>query len=265
MKLQIVPARTGVLWVRLGLQTFGRQPFVLTGLFVLYVALMSLVALVPWLGAALILALLPAATLGFMAATKAIAEGQVPRPQVLLSALRTSRQQIRAMVLLGALYTLMFLGIMGLSSLVDGGVFARYYLGNQAVTMEQLRDPAFSLAMFLALSLNLPLSLLFWHAPALVHWHGVSPVKSLFFSLVACLRNIGAFTVFGLVWFSLLMAVGTVVAIVVAQIAGPDAVVSAMLPLGAWFTALFLTSLYFTFRDSFIATEADTATTVGVT
>jgi hypothetical protein len=26
--------------------------------------------------------------------------------------------------------------------------------------------------------LYLPLSLLFWHAPGLVHWHGVPPVKA---------------------------------------------------------------------------------------
>ena len=44
-------------------------------------------------------------------------------------------------------------------------------------------------AMAVALLLHLPLFLMFWHAPALVHWHGVAPVKSLFFSVVACLRN----------------------------------------------------------------------------
>ena len=47
-----------------------------------------------------------------------------------------------------------------------------------------------------------PLILLFWHAPALVHWHGVSPVKSLFFSAVACFRNFGALLVYGLAWLA---------------------------------------------------------------
>jgi hypothetical protein len=46
--------------------------------------------------------------------------------------------------------------------------------------------PQFQLTMLVTMALYLPISLLFWHAPALVHWHGISPVKSLFFSLVAC-------------------------------------------------------------------------------
>ena len=33
MKLNIVPARTGIQWVKLGIQTFFRQPLALSGLF----------------------------------------------------------------------------------------------------------------------------------------------------------------------------------------------------------------------------------------
>src|SRR5690606_28959146 len=41
MKLQIVPARTGVQWVKLGVQTFWRQPMALAALFFLAMASMS--------------------------------------------------------------------------------------------------------------------------------------------------------------------------------------------------------------------------------
>ena len=259
MKLQLVPARTGVLWVRLGLRTFARQPLLLTALFFMYVLLMTVVGMVPWLGSALILGLLPAATLGFMAASKEISEGQVPRPQILLSAWRTSQQQVRAMLLLGVLYALSFLGIMWLSSLLDGGMFARFYLGGAALSAEQLQQPAFMNAMLLAVTLNLPLSLLFWHAPALVHWHAVTPIKSLFFSIVACVRNMGAYSVYGLLWFALLMGFGMTLSVLVALVLGPDAALGAMLPVGALFMTLFFSSLYFTFRDSFIATEPATS------
>ena len=55
------------------------------------------------------------------------------------------------------------------------------------------------------MALYLPLSLAFWHAPALMHWHRVPPAKSIFFSLVACWRNLLAFvgyalTVLALFW-----------------------------------------------------------------
>ena len=64
MKLNIVPARTGLLWVRLGLRTFWAQPLALAGLFFLFMTVMSVASLIPFVGNALALALLPAATLG---------------------------------------------------------------------------------------------------------------------------------------------------------------------------------------------------------
>ena len=58
MKLNIVPARTGILWVKLGLQTFLKQPLALSGLFFMFMALMSVATLLPFIGSALALALL---------------------------------------------------------------------------------------------------------------------------------------------------------------------------------------------------------------
>ena len=88
MKLNRVPARTGWLWVRLGLRTFARQPLAMGGLFFMFILGVSVLAMVPVLGAPLALALLPAATLGLMAATKEAASGRFPMPTVLASAFR---------------------------------------------------------------------------------------------------------------------------------------------------------------------------------
>ena len=67
MKLNIVPARTGAAWVKLGIQTFFKQPLAMSGLFFMFMALLSVASLVPFVGSALALALLPAATLGLNA------------------------------------------------------------------------------------------------------------------------------------------------------------------------------------------------------
>jgi hypothetical protein len=69
MKLHIVPARQGILWVKLGMRTFLRQPLALSGLFFIFMAVMSLLSMVPLIGNVLALALLPGATLGVMVAT----------------------------------------------------------------------------------------------------------------------------------------------------------------------------------------------------
>lgn len=253
MKLQIVPAKQGVQWVKLGMSTFFKQPLALSGLFFLFLAVMSIVSFVPILGSALALMLLPAATLGLMAATQEAAKGKFPMPSILISAFRAGRQQLRAMLVLGALYALGFLLVLALSALADGGKFAKLYLLGGTMTPELLQDSDFQLASLIAMALYMPLSLMFWHAPALVHWHGIGPVKSLFFSLVACLRNFWAFTVYGVVWIGAFMAMGLALATFVGLLGGPQLAAGILFPAAMLMAAMFFVSIYFTFRDCFEA------------
>ena len=58
MKLNIVPARTGLQWVRQGITVFWRQPMALSALFFMTMAAMSLATLLPLVGPAVALALL---------------------------------------------------------------------------------------------------------------------------------------------------------------------------------------------------------------
>ena len=256
MKLKLVPARQGIVWVRMGMRTFFKQPLALTGLFFMFMAAMSVLSIVPLLGSGIALALLPAATLGLMVATEEANKGKFPMPVVLISAFRAGHQRLRSMAILGVLYALGFALVMGLSTLVDDGQFARLYLGGE-VNPEQLMQSDFELAALMAMALYLPLSLMFWHAPALVHWHGISPVKSLFFSLVACLRNFWAYALFGLTWMAAFLTVGVVVAII-AAVAGSPAIINAILfPVGLSMAAMFFTSIYFTFIDTFDLTPGE--------
>ena len=62
MKLNIVPARTGLVWVKLGFKTFLQQPLAMSGLFFMFIAMLSVASLLPFIGSALALALLPAAS-----------------------------------------------------------------------------------------------------------------------------------------------------------------------------------------------------------
>lgn len=257
MKLHIVPASRGIQWVKLGVQTFFRQPLALSGLFFMFLAVMSVLSMVPLVGSALALALLPGATLGLMAASKEASEGKFPMPLMLISAFRAGRQQVRSMLTLGALYALGFVLVLGLSALIDGGKFAKLYVMGAPMTTEILQDGDFRLAMLVASALYLPLSLLFWHAPALVHWHGIPPVKSLFFSLVACVRNFWAFAVYGLVWMGLFLIFGIIMATLAGVFGSTDAVAIALYPAAMLMAAMVFTSIYFTFLDSFEFTPGD--------
>ena len=258
MKLNIVPARTGLTWVKLGFKTYLQQPLALSGLFFMFMALLSVASLLPFVGPALALALLPAATLGLMAATQEATKGKFPMPSILISAFRAGRQRLKAMATLGAMYAIGFLAIMAVSSLIDGGQFAKLYLVGGKITEELVLQSGFQAAMWVTLALYLPLSLMFWHAPALVHWHGMTPMKSLFFSFMACYKNFGAFTVYGLVWIGTFLAAMLVVGIVSAGLGNPAFAALAMFPIALIFFAIFFTSIYFTFEGSFEAASTPT-------
>ncbi|WP_334155348.1 BPSS1780 family membrane protein [Tepidimonas sp.] len=253
MKLHRVPARTGLLWVRLGLRTFFRQPLAMAGLFFLFIMGVSVLAMVPVLGAPLALALLPAATLGLMAATKEADRGRFPMPTVLASAFRAGRERVRAMLLLGGLYALGSVVVMTLAAWLSGAPADASLEGAETALTEPavLRNLAWQAVLYI------PLGLLFWHAPALVHWHGIHPVKSLFFSLVACWTNKGALLVFMLGWSAVFFGVSLVLVVLASALGGAAAMQVLVLPAASLLSAAFFTSLYFTFRDSFLTDEGE--------
>jgi len=251
MKLNVVPAKTGSLWVRQGIRAFWRQPLALTGLFFMFMASMSILSLVPMLGEFLALMLLPAATLGLMAATREVDLGKFPMPFILAAGFRTTSDGKRNMLMLGLIYALCFVGVMGLSTLVDGGDFAKLYLGGGSLEMDTLMKPEFQNAMWLSMMLYLPLSLVFWHAPALTHWHGVPVAKSLFFSTVACLSNWRAFLVFGLMWSFIFLGTMLALTLIGSVLGDGEFAAMAMLPAMLMLASMFFCSTYYSFKDCF--------------
>ena len=155
------------------------------------------------------------------------------------------------MLVLGLLYGMGFWVVMGITALFDNGNFASRYLAGQMPTLEMARDPGTQTAMLAFMALQLPLSLMFWHAPALVHWHQVPPIKSVFFSLVACLRNFWAFALFGLLWMAILIALILLISILASLFGSPQVAGLVLLPASMLIAAMFFTSTYFTFRDCF--------------
>jgi hypothetical protein len=265
MKLNLVPARTGAAWVRQGLQAFAKRPLAFVSLFFFFMAVVSIASQVPLVGTVIALMLLPTMTLGLMAAAAATSSvapdgGKPASAAVFLASINAVRADVKPMLVLGALYAFLFLAVMGLSALIDGGQFARVYLLGESINRELAESGEFQAALWLAMALYLPLSLAFWHAPALVHWHKVPPAKSLFFSLVACFRNFGALAVYGLTWIAVFIGAGIVLSLIASVLAaagvfgdgGATAAGGTLMVGGALIMAtMFFTSTWFTFRDSF--------------
>ena len=104
----------------------------------------------------------------------------------------------------------------------------------------------------------------FWFAPPLVHWHAITPAKSLFFSVVACLRNFKAFFLYAMAWLGIVMLTMLVVSLVMSAIGSMGLMLIAEQVVAVVMGAMFFASQYYSFRDCFLddpAPSADTADT----
>lgn len=264
MKLLHVAPRTGASWVREGLQAFRRAPMAFFSLFMLFMSAVAVLSRVPMVGGALAVALAPASTLALMVAAeqasrlapgRLAADGRPASSVLLMAAFRAVRDDIRPLAMLGALYGAAVLLVGLLATALVGDPFQSAFDAQGAPRPEVVQSAAFQGALLLRMALYLPVALAFWHAPALVHWHGVPPVKSLFFSVVTCLRNFGAMAVFGLVWLAVLLAASLALSLVasVAMAAAGGLGVAVMVGGSFVLTAMFLASTWFSFRDCFQA------------
>ena len=219
MKLNIVPARTGFQWVKLGAKTFFRQPLAMGGLFFMFMATVSVLSLIPLAGTLISLALVPAATLGLMAASREAEQGRFPMPTLLVSAFRAGPSNTRSMLILGAMYAAALMLVFGVGALFASDL-PPVEMPEGEVSPERVRAMFSNPGLWVALLLYVPVVMAFWHAPALVHWHAVSPFKSLFFSLMACWANKGAMLLYGLGWMAVIMMAGVVMNLLAALFGG---------------------------------------------
>lgn len=266
LKLQIVPPRQGALWVRQGFAVFFQRPLAFAALFTGFLFFGLVALLVPGVGPLLLLASLPLVSLGFMLATQRALQGQTPGPAVFAEPLRGGRERRIALLQMGLAYAVASVAIIWLSDWADGGKFEALQ-GAMASGRDDaeaigalLGDPQLQFGLLLRFGLASLLSLPFWHAPALVHWGDPGVAKALFFSAMACWRNLGAFTVYGLAWSGVILAFGLVANLLAALLQQPQLIALAAVPAGLMFSTVFYASLYFTFSDCFgVADTKDVA------
>lgn len=250
MSLQIVtaPARAGCQWVTLSLQAFWRNPWSMTALAFLATACMVPTFFIPFIGEALNLALSLFFTLAIMVVVAETSQGS--RSGLLLRAVRAIRERRSAMLTLALLYITCFFTLVGMTALVDGGSFARSTLDIETLSPEIAKDIKYLLAKLLYSILLVPLTILFWHAPGLIHWHEMSPIKAMFFSAAAFLRNWRAHLVFLLSWLGIGLLYLLLAGIVTLLVNKAGAIVILTVTAIPMLIALYI-SVFFSFRDSF--------------
>jgi len=184
MIIRVFPARSGLVWLREGLRLFGRRPIALLASIAVGMLLVLAPALVPPIGPVLATLVAPIASLGMIAACRAVDEGQIPGLRVYAQVLQGA----------GALRELLILGAINAALYLLLAILAHAAGLDRAAPAAQGADQAAALGVdpaLLALQLVLfaPIWMANWLSPLLVGWHRLPAPKAMFYSFFACWRN----------------------------------------------------------------------------
>ena len=255
MQALTLPARRGWCWLTEGFAIFRRNQLRLSLAVLSYWILMALINSVPLVGQLAATLLIPVFSVSLMNACRLLEQGGPLPPQLLFTGFQ---QNLRSLLMLGAVYIAVSVAILAIVAAVDGGVLFRLVVFAESPPEEVLTSGSVMFAGQLALLLFAPLMMAYWYAPVLVAWHDLSVGKSLFFSFIACLRNWRAFLVYS-------ASIAVVGALLPGLLVG---VFSAMSASGAGLLSVALTSLivlvllptlyasfYVSYRDVFVSID----------
>lgn len=252
MQARRLPARQGVAWVVAAFQLFRANPPLLTILSFLYLMIAMLLLLLPGgVGGVLFPVVQPALVLIIANGCRSIANSEkLTSPRDLSGSIRT---QGKRLLKLGALQLAGSLLVM-LAVLAIG------------MKPDPQNPQALLKLMALTATLSLPLLLAFWFAPLLTGWHDVPPVKSVFFSFVATLRNWRAFLVYGLTLAAIVLLPATL-AVFASQISesfGQIATKAVEILMVVLLVPIFLAGSFVSYRDIFSPADSTVEATAAV-
>ena len=161
-----------------------------------YWILIALVNQIPVAGPLVGTLFLPAFSVSFMAMCEELDRNGPLRPMLLFAGFR---RQLRTLLILGGLYLLAVMLVLGISALADGGALANWVIYGTAPSATAIRDGSVSNALIVAAIAGTPVVMAFWFAPVLSAWEGMGAAKALFFSFFAGWRNWRAFLFYGAV------------------------------------------------------------------
>ena len=286
MQARSLPAERGTYWLLEGFRLFRRNPPFITALTLLYLLLVQGIALLlPGIGPILLPLILPALTLIVANGCRLVDEGQKPGKENLLhgltgkdgngpAMLRLGGLQLAGAVILVILSTALGDGadpfaevaeatppvVVGMESPIPGNAgsdtppASEAPPANPAGAAADPQEAAILGALLRLMLMAAPLIIAFWFAPFLVGWDRVSPLKSLFFSMVASWRNWRALGMFTLGAILLAGIVPGVILIVISQIAGlalSVALIALRLMLVFLVAPVLTASIYVSYRDIF--------------
>ena len=250
MQARVVSAGRGARWLGEGWRLFRVAPLAWLAAVFGYWILMSMISLLPLIGAAAAAVLVPAFSVGFMALARAAGRKAPLELSLLFDGFR---HEVRAQITLGFFYLLCLALLLGASTLADGGALAQWLLTGHRPELDVLYSDGFLTALIATALLYMPVMLAFWFAPPLAAWHSTGAVKALFFSFAASLMNWRAFLGYGAVTAIVTLVVPFVALTALAFVGEGSRVPAAtfVLPLMILLLPTLFASFYVSYRDVF--------------
>jgi hypothetical protein len=249
-------AKTGWLWIREGFALFRKQPAEMATLFLSYLFIMLAIGIIPVLGQALPILLVPVFSMAFMQACVHIEQGKRVYPTLVLTGFRSPA--FVALLKLGVLYLVAAILAVAGSAVVDGGVFWQAMTGQIKIDEKTVQESNMATAMMFAVALYIPAAMALWFAAPLVAWQKMGVMKAGFYSFFSVLRCSKAFIVYGMAWAVIGIFLPVVVSSIVALVIGSTglATMLVLLPLSVVMTVAMYCSFYASYVHVFGRPEA---------
>ncbi|MDR2689794.1 MAG: hypothetical protein LBB76_08575 [Azoarcus sp.] len=259
MQAHRLPARHGWYWLRDGFLLWQSAPGLCVSLGFSSLFALTLVGSIPYLGQPLVQFSLPVFVLLILNLIDLIARGK-PLDAKKLARIGTvfqSRRDLVALITVGIIYLLANMLIIRFSAQIDGGIFRDIILKRRELDPLSMELPAFRAALLISLGLLMPILMACWFTPPLIGWWHHAPAKAMFFSLLACLRNWRAFSVYALASFSLGLLLPVFIAGVLEILIPGMGVLALLLWILAWLIPVVFASFHASIRDIFGLPEND--------
>jgi hypothetical protein len=248
MQARIVETRKGAVWLADGWRLFRAAPLGWLALVFAYWIIMTLASVVPIIGVAAASVMVPAFSVGFMAAARAASRRGPVELGLLFEGFRHHRN---SQLILGVIYFACLGLLLAATMLVDEGALANWMLTGKRPDEETLQSEDFLGALLVAAVLYAPVLMMFWFAPPLAAWHGIAPIKALFFSFFACLLNWRPFLAYGAVSALFALALPLLLLFILMLASFKIAAMSLVFPLLLVLLPTLFASFYASYRDIF--------------
>lgn len=248
MQARIVETRKGAVWLADGWRLFRAAPLGWLALVFAYWIIMTLASVVPIIGVAAASVMVPAFSVGFMAAARAASRRGPVELGLLFEGFRHHRNN---QLVLGVIYFACLGLLLAATTLVDEGALATWMLTGKRPDEETLQSEDFLGALLVAAVLYAPVLMMFWFAPPLAAWHGIAPIKALFFSFFACLLNWRPFLAYGAVSALFALALPLLLLFILMLASFKIAAMSLVFPLLLVLLPTLFASFYASYRDIF--------------